>query len=403
MQHVVYDKNSGMRVPVKVWTKDYERSALEQAMNVARLPFIHSHVALMPDTHFGYGVPIGSVVPCDGYVIPNAVGVDIGCGMCAVNTRIHLGDFSDSDIDTLFNTLKTRIPVGSNWHKSDEYTALRFDETANELADIFGRYDPVGKKPIDENSLVRMSGTLGDGNHFVELQIDEHKNIWIMIHSGSRAFGASIADHYHRLAKRMCELYHSDLPTLDLAYLPVNSEEGQGYIQAMNLALEFAYLNRRVMMLNVLEVLRSMIHGAPMMDEMINIHHNYAAIENHRGKNVWVHRKGATSARENQIGIIPGSMCTKSYIVRGKGDGHSFMSCSHGSGRNFSRKEAKRRIDDGIDPSQEDQLNGVKVFGASDVRDEVSSAYKNVEDVMGYQTDLVEILHELRPLAVLKG
>lgn len=400
---VVYEKSEGMKVPIKVWG-DVEDSAIEQMKNVARLPFIHKWASLMPDSHFGYGVPIGSVVPTKGYVMPYAVGADIGCGMSAVQTNLHVDHLSTSDIIDLFKIIQEKVPVGRAVHQETDdkrfdvalnlFNRLRFDENTQSLENSF-RGDMF-------TTMAQQIGTLGDGNHFLELQKDQDGMLWFMVHSGSRQFGAKICDHHMSVAKNMCEKYHSPLSDPMLAYLPVDSEEGQLYIDQMNMALDYAYQNR-LFMINEAILAFFDVTGHYEPSDIINIHHNYASIENHFGQNVWVHRKGATAARGGQVGIIPGSMCTKSYIVTGKGDKDSFMSCSHGSGRNFSRKEAMRRIDGGIDASVEDQLGDVMAFGSNDIRDEVASAYKDITNVMKYQSDLVHIDVELTPIAVLKG
>lgn len=418
IQKVFYDKSIGMRVPVKIWTNDIEPGALEQAMNAASLPFIRSHVSLMPDTHQGYGVPIGAVVPCDNVIIPNCVGVDIGCGMCAY----PLGTGDLPDVDDLFQEITENIPTGFHSRSLDTLQegifrtmVLRMEDQFVELME--GIQNQFGDKEILQimpknmdikkfaEKLASQYGTLGGGNHFLELQRDETGMLWFMVHSGSRGFGAMIANHFHKVAQKVCEKYHSYLPTPDLAYLPLDSEEGQKYFSWMNFAMQYALQNREMMMRIAYEKFKDLTPFGMDFDigKMININHNYAAMENHFGENVLVHRKGATLARDGTIGIIPGSMCTHSYIVRGLGNPDSMNSCSHGSGRNFSRTEAKRRVDQGTDLDQPSQLGNVRLYGATDVRDELGSAYKNVEDVMQYQNDLVEITHKMTPIAVLKG
>ena len=403
---VIYEKSEGMNVPIKVWG-DVDDNTIEQTKNVTRLPFIHKWVSLAPDNHYGYGVPIGSIVPCNGYILPYAVGSDIGCGMSAIPLGIDASDIHPDDIKRLFEMLQKFIPVGYARHQDDDVGSVRY-ENSNYIRDLIYDTNLHGDlfnsmKNGIFSSIVEQMGTLGNGNHFFELQKDANNKLWFMVHSGSRNLGAKICDLHMGIAKDMCSKYHSNLSDPWLAYLPVDSQEGQNYIEQMNVALKYAYLNREEMIRQGVGAVKDLFGVNVDMDNLINIHHNYAAIENHFGKNVWVHRKGATSAREGQIGIIPGSMCTKSYIVRGKGNKDSFMSCSHGSGRNFSRTESKRRIADGTDASVSDQLGDVMVFGTNDVSDEVGSSYKNVEDVMAYQSDLVDIVEELTPIAVLKG
>lgn len=405
--------------PVKVWAVEYSEElgryvpALDtnttlQVSIVARLPFIHSHVALMPDAHYGKGVPIGCVLPTKGAIIPNAVGVDIGCGMCAWNTGVLANDL---DVRKLLVEWKSLIPHGEGGAHSNSAGVLsekKFKEAADALeerhekmADEFGKFDV----PPEFSRYRTHLGTLGGGNHFVELQKDDNGIAWIMIHSGSRGYGYRTAVQHHRTAQAVCSKYHSKLETKDLAYMPTDSTEGAYYIEAMRIAQDFAYENRAAMMRAAQYAVRNQTHQTNPLKDFINIHHNYATMESHGGDNVWVHRKGATLARPQTVGIIPGSMTTRSYIVQGKGSKDSFDSCSHGSGRNFSRTEAKRRVKEGIDPSQESQLGkaNVELYGTRHAHDELGSAYKDVSVVMENQSDLVDIKVELKPIAVLKG
>jgi len=410
MNQVIFDKTDSLS-PIKVWG-DIEPKTLEQIKNVAALPFIFRCIALAPDNHPGDGIPIGSIIPCSGYVIPNAVGSDIGCGMSAIPLGIPASDFSDKEtVTSLFEKLMEVIPVGIERHgvhdldghaRSDRYSNSMF--IANKLIESKS-YDALCstmRGPVFETILTQM-GTLGDGNHFFELQKDANDMLWFMVHSGSRNLGAMVCKLHLKIAQDMCERYHSKLEDKSLAYLHASSPEGKNYIEQMNIALKYAYLNREEMIRQALQVLEESFGYVVDMKNIINIHHNYATIENHYGKNVWVHRKGATCARKGMFGIIPGSMCTKSYIVRGLGCEDSLTSCSHGSGRNFSRTEARKRIEDGTDAPILEQLGDVLVFGSTDYEDEGKSAYKDVENVMANQEDLVEIVEELIPIAVLKG
>lgn len=405
--------------PVKIWAVKYSNelgkyySALEdntrlQVAMVARLPCAHGHIALMPDAHYGKGVPIGCVLPTKGAIIPNAVGVDIGCGMCAWNSGVLI---SDLDIRKLLMEWKDLIPHGegkSQAGNADILSKEKFKESINQLA---SRHEKMAEEygnleaPPDFEKFRFQLGTLGGGNHFVELQKDKHGIAWVMIHSGSRGYGAKTAQQHHNSAKIMCRRYFSKLETEDLAYLPVDSKEGQYYINAMQIAQDYAYHNREIMMHAAQSAIKNQVNDTNSFVDFINIHHNYATIENHGGENVWVHRKGATLARPQTQGIIPGSMTTKSYIVRGKGNKESMNSCSHGAGRNFSRSEAKRRVQEGVDPSQEFQLTSanVELYGTREATDELGSAYKDIDEVMSNQEDLVEIVEELFPVAVLKG
>ncbi len=373
--------------PVKMWLDDIEDGALEQAKNLANLPFTFKHVAIMPDAHQGYGMPIGGVLATHGVVIPNAVGVDIGCGMIAVKTSIT---YLNTDLlKEIMGKIREVVPVGFN-HQKENQEWSGFDEA------------PDIKVIQDQLSSARKQlGTLGGGNHFIEIQKGSDGFIWIMVHSGSRNFGYRIAKEYNDKARKLCERWYSDIPDMELAFLPIETTEAKEYLEAMNYALDFSYANRKIMLDNILRCFRE--YTSVIADDEINIHHNYAAWENHFGKNVIVHRKGATLARERTIGIIPGSQGTKSYIVKGKGNPESFNSCSHGAGRRMGRKQATRELclDDEIRRLDEQGI----VHGIRNVQDldEAAGAYKDISKVMANQSDLVEMLVELQPLAVIKG
>jgi tRNA-splicing ligase RtcB len=373
--------------PIKMWLDTIEDGALQQARDLANLPFTFKWISIMPDSHQGYGMPIGGVLATKGVVIPNAVGVDIGCGMCAMKTSLK--EISTKNLVSIMALIRERIPVGFN-HRKDP---IKWDE-----------FDNAPQIPIVQNeinSAKKQLGTLGGGNHFIEIQKGSDDHIWIMVHSGSRNFGLKIAKEFHQIAVKKCEMYHSNLPNKDLSFLPINTKDASNYFDAMNFALEFAKENRRIMLDNIMDSFTDIVECS--FDDVINIHHNYAAWENHYGANVIVHRKGATSARQGQLGIIPGSQGTKSYIVKGKGNKESFMSCSHGAGRVMGRKEAQRKL------SLEDEKNKLDSQGVlhsirnTDDLDEASGAYKNITVVMENQKDLVDIECELSPLGVIKG
>jgi tRNA-splicing ligase RtcB len=378
--------------PIKTWCNEPEEGAIEQAKNLANLPFIFKHVALMPDTHQGYGMPIGGVIATEGVIIPNAVGVDIGCGMCAVKTNLKVFDLGD-DLGNIMRDIRQAIPLGMNHHKEDQEW------------EGFINYPDIDILCSNMNKAKRSLGTLGGGNHFIEIQKDTDNNVWIMLHSGSRNLGKQIADHYNKKALTLCKMWHSNVYPLEgndvLPFLPLATQEGKEYLEAMNFALDFALANRMQMINKCKEAFQKYIDCE--FGEVINIHHNYAAMENHFGKNVMVHRKGATSARKGQYGIIPGSQGTSSYIVEGLGNPDSFMSCSHGAGRKMSRKAARENL------SVEEEVKllndqGIKhaIRNVSDL-DEAPSAYKDIKTVMEEQEDLVKILVELKPLGVIKG
>jgi len=391
------------KLPIKMWLEEIEDGALEQAKNLANLPFAFKHIAIMPDSHQGYGMPIGGVLATDGVVVPNAVGVDIGCGMCAVKTS--LTDIDKETLKKLMGEIRKVVPVGFSHHKEMQDFELMPDTNGISLKDFY----PIIYSQYD--SALKQLGTLGGGNHFIEIQKGSDGHIWIMIHSGSRNLGKQVADYYNNVAKELNNMWFSLVdPKLDLAFLPIYSEEGKNYIREMNYCVEFALANRKLMMDRIKKIFETVHLSGSFrgnivitFEPMINIAHNYARMENHFGQNVMVHRKGATSARKGEIGIIPGSQGTKSYIVRGLGNKESFESCSHGAGRKMGRKDAERRLnleaeiklldDQGI-------LHGIR--GVHDL-DEAPGAYKDIDVVMENQKDLVEILVELTPLAVIKG
>lgn len=385
------------KIPLKIWTDDIESGALEQAKHLTELPFAFKHIAVMPDVHQGYGMPIGGIMATKGVIVPNAVGVDIGCGMCAVKTSL-----TEIDTDTLkkiMGEIRKVVPVGFNKHKEEQ------DKTKMPIGAFEEDVEIIRKEY--KNALISL-GTLGGGNHFIEIQKGSDGHIWIMIHSGSRNLGLKIANHYNKLAIELNEKWNSSVPKQwELAHLPINSKEGQAYLREMKYAVDFALANRELMMERIIHVVADNANQTdkPLIgfNKMINIAHNYASIENHFGENVWVHRKGATLADKNTIGIIPGSQGSKSYIVQGLGNPESFKSCAHGAGRLMSRSKAKRELslekeikllnDQGI-------IHGIRGIGDLD---EAPSAYKNISEVMENQKDLVKIDVELSPLAVIKG
>ena len=376
--------------PIKMWIDDIEDGALQQAKNLANLPFIYKHVAIMPDSHQGYGMPIGGVMATEGVIVPNAVGVDIGCGMIAAKTSICNVDIEQ--IKATMGKIREAVPVGFAHHEDSQHWS-----GFNEAPDI-----PIIQQ--EAASATKQLGTLGGGNHFIEIQQDQDDMIWLMVHSGSRNFGYKIANAYHAKAKKLCERWYSDIPDPDLSFLPIESREAKEYFEAMNYALAFAYQNRKIMLDRAMACFESVVgSGGFVYDDYINIHHNYAAWENHFGKNVIVHRKGATLAREDTVGIIPGSQGTKSYIVQGLGNPQSFNSCSHGAGRRMGRKQATRELDLANEIKRLDDQGIVHGIRNTNDLDEAAGAYKDIGVVMAAQSDLVEIKTELTPLGVIKG
>jgi len=384
-------------VPIFMFCEDAEDGAIEQAKNVANHPAIFHHVAIMPDTHQGYGMPIGGVCALDNAISPNMVGVDIACGMLAFKTTLNVSMFTPEALrDFLIETMRSvrkNIPMGYSHQPSVE----TYREQANKLlASIRKMTDNASYASVIAGQL----GTLGGGNHFIEIQKDEYGYVWCMIHSGSRNIGKKICDRYNKIALEFNEKYHSPIPNKDLAFLPADSKEGQEYIASMKFCMDFSHVNRLVMMG---EVIRSMVLHAVgdfIVLDPINIHHNYASLEHHFGRDVWIHRKGATLAREKTVGIIPGSMGTCSYIVQGKGNEKSFCSCSHGAGRTMSRTKAKATLS--IEEFTKSMENVVFHCDNNNL-DESPKAYKDINKVMEQQKELVNITTKLIPLAVEKG
>lgn len=376
------------KLPIKMWLDTIEDGALEQAKNLAKLPFIFKWVALMPDCHQGYGMPIGGVLATKDVVIPNAVGVDIGCGMCSVKTNVRTDDLGIDTLKNIINKIKCEIPVGFA-----KYTEPQDCEVFNLLTKI----------PEQEtvNAMYQM-GTLGGGNHFIEIQKGSDGYIWIMLHSGSRHLGLSIAKEYHKKAVDLCAKWYSNLPNKDLSFLPINTKEYCDYFECMNVALNYAKENRLRMMEKIKKIFTAYFCTIDFGD-IINIHHNYARFENHYGSNVIVHRKGATSAKENEVGIIPGSQGTKSYITTGLGNRESFMSCSHGAGRVLGRTQAQRELNLEKEKAFLNNQGIIHTINNISDLDEAPGAYKNIDTVMENQKDLVKILVELSPMAVIKG
>jgi tRNA-splicing ligase RtcB len=390
-------------VPVLSWCENLEPSAFEQISNLASHPAIFHHVALMPDCHTGYGMPIGGVIACDGYVIPNAVGVDIGCGMCAVKTSLKHEQLTEKILFSIIDTLKQNIPVGEGRHHRAEQKWAGFDAYLDEA----GGFAPWFTDHARELAYKGL-GSLGGGNHFLEIQKDESDYIWLMLHSGSRNLGYTIASYYHEQAKDLCNKTGLSLPSPDLACLPEGSSQGKDYIRDMGFALSYAKENRARMLAKFFQCVKEWFPEV-VFDEEINIHHNYAAKEHHFDRDVWVHRKGATAAAESQWGIIPGSMGTSSYIVKGKGNPDSFCSCSHGAGRVMGRNQASFSLD--IKDVNE-AMKGIVFSGWKNRKirgekrldlGEAPQAYKDIHQVIADQNELVEPVVVLKPLAVVKG
>ena len=377
------------RVPVKVWTPlhELESEAKDQLTNISNLPFVFKHVAAMPDVHLGKGATVGSVIAMEKAVIPAAVGVDIGCGMAAVRTSLTSRSFGDGDLAKLRRSIERGVPVGRNSHKSP---------TAGARA--WAAKPRATRREIETRHLSQL-GTLGGGNHFIEVCVDTTDRVWIMLHSGSRNLGKTLAEGHIKAARKLMDLYHVRLDDPDLAYLVEGSPEFTKYVSDVLLAQDYAMENRRLMLE---EVKKDIAHLWPevIFDDEVNCHHNYLSREEHFGKEVIVTRQGAIRAGAGDLGIIPGSMGTKSYIVRGKGNPDSFHSCSHGAGRRMSRTKAKACF---TVADLKAQTEGVECRKDAGVLDEIPGAYKDIDQVMANQTDLVEVVAELKQVLCVKG
>jgi len=388
------------RVPVKVFTHEIEPEALRQLELIAELPFVHGHIAAMPDVHFGIGAAVGSVVPTRGAIIPAAVGVDIGCGMNALRLSLTANELPDS-LRHVRAAIEARVPVGFEAHDvaaAGKRTLRALEPGLARLFDAHPALEKRLKKPRE--TWARQLGTLGGGNHFIELCLDESARVWVMLHSGSRGIGNVIGTHFIELARRDMQRHVARLPHRDLAYFEEGAQHFEEYVTAVHWAQDYAFGNRQEIMRLVLEALRQELPSFELMHEAINCHHNYVAIEEHFGERLFVTRKGAISARLGELGIIPGSMGAKSYIVRGKGNPQSLNSCAHGAGRRMSRAQARKRFKRA---DLEQQTAGVECRKDSGVLDEIPSAYKDIDEVMANQTDLVEIVHTLKQVVCVKG
>ena len=394
--HAYFGEGGKLNVPIMLWLHEVEDGAMTQMDHLAQLPFVFHHVAGMPDMHQGYGMPIGGVMATKGYVVPNAVGMDIGCGMCAVRTNLFNGSLDKKLLKKIMGDIRKLIPVGFKHNKRPQGRMPTWGDVDFASTIISKEWD----------SATKQLGTLGGGNHFIEIQRGSDGYIWIMIHSGSRNLGAKVATHYNKVAVEKNEKWKSVVPkNWQLAYLPLDEGIAQMYLAEMNYCCDFALANRKVMMDKVYEALTNHVISIEPYedDDFINIHHNFAAMENHFGQNVLVHRKGATKAYMGELGIIPGSQGTASYIVEGKGNEKSFKSCSHGAGRIMSRSKAKEALDLKDEIKKLDDkgiVHGIR--NVSDL-DEASGAYKDIDVVMHNQQDLVNIRVELKPMAVVKG
>ncbi len=407
MIKVLNKDNSNCKLPVFFWTDKIEEIAMEQIKHLANLPFAFHHVAIMPDCHSGYGMPIGGVLATKKVVIPNAVGVDIGCGMCAVKTSLKAEQLDRETLKKIMGEIRKVIPVGFEHHKQEQNEGL-MPLKLYALDSNNSNYRICSK---EYRSALKQLGTLGGGNHFIEIQKDRKNNVWIMIHSGSRNLGKKVADYYNKLAVEFDKLWFSTVPKeWELAFLPIETQEAKDYLIEMQYCVDFALANRKLMMDRIIQIFikqglfnNDFIGLQATRKSFINIAHNYAVWENHFGENVIVHRKGATLAREGTVGIIPGSQGTKSYIVTGRGNPDSFNSCSHGAGRKMGRNQARKNLNLEEEKKKLDDQGIIHGVRGINNLDEAAGAYKDISEVMSNQKDLVRILAELTPMAVIKG
>lgn len=393
--------------PVKMWTQGVpvERQAKQQLINTAKMPFVYKWLAVMPDVHVGKGSTIGSVIPTKGAIIPAAVGVDIGCGMMAARTSLVASDLPD-DLHGLRCAIEEAVPHGRVMSRNKRDKGA-WDEIPDKTAGAWKHLDQDFKRitdvtpKLEKINHINHLGTLGTGNHFVEVCLDEDDRVWVMLHSGSRGVGNAIGSHFIELAKKDMQKWMINLPDQNLAYFPEGTDHFDDYVFAVEWAQKFARANREIMMAHTIEAIRKIIPKPFEAEvEAINCHHNYVARENHYGENILVTRKGAVRARKGDMGIIPGSMGARSFIVRGLGNEESFCSCSHGAGRVMSRTEAKKRV------SLEEHIEATKDVECrkdADVVDETPSAYKDIDKVMEAQKDLVEVVYILKQIVCVKG
>lgn len=393
-------KKLEQQIPIKTWCDDLEDKAVEQANNLVKLPFAFHHIAIMADSHCGYGVPIGGVLSTKGAIIPNAVGVDIGCGVSAYQSNLKASSISKEQLKDIMGLIRERVPVGFNSHKEPKQLPSGLnDEPEVPFAHLC--LSGLSIKSILEKATYQ-AGTLGGGNHFIELQKDQNDYVWIMVHSGSRNIGYTIANYFNELAVGLNEKWFIDTKD-ELAFFPDTSVEAKGYLIAMNYARLFALFNRELIMKQCVSALRGKSLNDLDQFSHYDLSHNFVQLENHFGENVWVHRKGATQARQGDICLIPGSQGSNSYIGRGLGNPESFNSCSHGAGRKLSRSKARKELNLEKEQKLLDNLGVIhSVRNESDL-DEAPSSYKDIHTVMEAQKDLVEIVNELTPIGVIKG
>lgn len=387
-------------VPVKIFTNDIDSESIEQLKKMAQLQFVYSHIAVMPDVHVGKGATVGSVIPTKNAIIPAAVGVDIGCGMNAIRLNLKASQLPDN-LTPLRHAIERKVPVGFELHKQVKAKASTIIPLEKRLQPIINKHPGLIRMlRMFDATWQKQLGTLGGGNHFIELCLDENQDVWVMLHSGSRGLGNVIGTYFIELAKKEAQHRFGHVPDKDLSYFAEGSNSFNDYVEAVEWAQEYAFENRREMMRLILEAIRPLLPPFQMTKEAINCHHNYVSKENHYGEDLLITRKGAIRAGLDELGIIPGSMGARSFIVKGKANPESFCSCSHGAGRKMSRSKAKLLF------SQDDliqQTQGIECRKDSGVIDEIPGAYKDIDQVMANQSDLIEIVHTLKQILCIKG
>ncbi|MFW1906793.1 RtcB family protein [Acinetobacter ursingii] len=396
----ILNADAAYGVPVKIFTNDIDQDSIEQLTKMAQLQFIHSHIAVMPDVHVGKGATVGSVIPTKHAIIPAAVGVDIGCGMNAIRLNLKSSQLPDN-LSSLRHAIERKVPVGFDLHKQVKAKASTLTPLDKRLQPIISKHPGLVRmlRKFDM-TWQKQLGTLGGGNHFIELCLDENQDVWIMLHSGSRGLGNVIGTYFIELAKKEAQHRFGHVPDKDLSYFAEGSTSFDDYVEAVEWAQAYAYENRREMMRLILEAIRPLLPSFQLTKEAINCHHNYVSQEQHDGENLLITRKGAIRAGKDELGIIPGSMGARSYIVRGKGHPDSFCSCSHGAGCKMSRNKAKHLF------NQQDliqQTQGIECRKDAGVIDEIPSAYKDIDQVMAQQSDLIEVVHTLKQVLCIKG
>jgi tRNA-splicing ligase RtcB len=388
------------RVPVRIYTDEVEASARRQLVNLSQLAIIHHHVAAMPDVHAGIGATVGAVIATDRAIVPAAVGVDIGCGMIACRTSLAARDLDEKRARRVFDQISRDVPVGRDQHEEARALAAAARPFERRLERILERHPQIARRFPRTHNWVRQMGTLGGGNHFIEVCLDESDAVWVMLHSGSRGIGNAIGTYFIELARRDMERHMLQLPDRDLAYFEEGAAHFEDYVEAVGWAQAYAASNRQAMLDLVLAALARHLPAFGLTEAAVNCHHNYVERERHYGREVWVTRKGAIRAREGDLGIIPGSMGARSYIVRGRGSAESFHSCAHGAGRRMSRTAAQKQY---TTADLAAQTAGVVCRKDKGVIDEIPAAYKDIDEVMRNQEDLVEVVHTLKQVICVKG